>query len=76
MRTIVIRLPGADLAAEMAAMRTWLDERRYEPSKFTCAQEGADTIISVDFDDHAEAQAFKGRFDAKRREPEWGTGAT
>ena len=70
MHTIVIRLPGADLPAEMASMRTWLDEHRYEPSKFTCAQEGADTIISVDFDDDAEAQAFKGRFDAERREPE------
>ena len=62
MHTIV---PGADLAAEMAAMRTWLDERRCEPSKFTCAQEGSNTIISADFNDDAEARAFKYRFDSE-----------
>ena len=69
MRTIIIRLTGADLAAEMASMRTWLDERRYQPSKFMCAQEGADTIIRADFNDDGEAQAFKGRFDSEYREP-------
>jgi len=73
MRTIVIRLTGADLAVEMASMRTWLDEHRYQPSKFTCAQEGAETVISADFNDDAEAQAFKGRFDRARREPKRGT---
>jgi len=69
----MIRVTGADLAAEMASMRTWLDEHRCQPSKFTCAQEGADTVISADFNDDAEAQAFKGRFDSERREPERGT---
>ena len=73
MRTIVIRLTGADLAAEMAEMRNWLDEHRCEPAKFTCAQEGRSTVISADFNDDAEAQAFKGRFDRERREPERGT---
>ena len=68
MHTIVIRLTGADLAAEMASMRTWIDEHQYEPSKFTCAQEGAVTIISADFIDDTEARAFEGRFGSERRE--------
>lgn len=70
MHTIVIRLPGADLAAEMAEMRNWLDEHRCEPTKFTCAQEGRSTVISADFNGDAEARAFKDRFDSDRREPE------
>jgi len=62
MRTIVIRLTGADLAVEMASMRTWLDAHRYQPSKFTCAQEGADTVISADFNDDDRSSSLQGPF--------------
>jgi len=35
MRTIIMRVPAAELAAEMPEMRKWLDEHTCEPSRFT-----------------------------------------
>jgi hypothetical protein len=34
MRTVVTRMPAADLAEELAAMRRWLDKNAIEPLKF------------------------------------------
>jgi len=48
MRTIVIRVPAADLAAEMAAMRKWLDEDTCEPSSPDYASGLADVAQDVD----------------------------
>ena len=63
MRTVTIRLRAVDLATEMAAMRVWLDEYRYEPSKFTYDQRGDTVTVCVDFDKDEEAEAFRKRFD-------------
>ena len=70
MRTVMIRLRAVDLAAEMAAMRTWLDEYRYEPSKFTYDQLGDTVAVCVDFNKDEEAEAFRKRFDGHEPEPE------
>jgi hypothetical protein len=63
MRKILVRLPPADLATEMAEMREWLDQHNYEPAKFTCDRYGDLVVICVEFNNDAEADAFERRFD-------------
>jgi hypothetical protein len=67
MRTITLRLPAADFSAAMAIMREWLDQNRCEPSKFTYDQESEAVVLSVDFPDDQQAEAFAKRFDDTRR---------
>ncbi len=63
MRTIVIRVPAADLAAEMAAMRKWLDEDTCEPSRFTSRRHGSVLTVCVEFNKDRDGEAFKAHFD-------------
>jgi hypothetical protein len=49
----------------MAAMRIWLDEQRFEPSRFTYSEEGNDILIDVSFKAAVEAAAFAGRFNGE-----------
>jgi hypothetical protein len=63
MRTVVIGLRTVDLATEMAAMRAWLDEYRYEPSKFTLDKFGDSVAVCIEFSKDEQAEAFKKRFD-------------
>jgi hypothetical protein len=65
MRTVKIRMRGADLSREMAAMREWLDRNRYEPTRFDCDQHGSNVVVSVDFILDEAAAAFAGRFVAE-----------
>jgi hypothetical protein len=58
MRTVETRLRPQELSQTMAAMRMWLDERRFEPSSFTCHDCGAGVLIRVDFKIAEEADAF------------------
>ena len=69
MRTVTVRLNAVDLSAEMAAMRAWLDDNRYEPSRFTCERYGEMTVVCVDFEQDAQAEAFTERFEAQN--PLW-----
>ena len=62
MATVMIRMPAADLSNQMAAMREWLNERRYEPSRFACDRYGSIFAVCVDFSKDEEAEAFKDRF--------------
>ena len=62
MTTVLIRVPAGELSEKMAAMREWLNERRYEPSKFTCDRYGSIFAVCVDFSNDAEGEAFKNRF--------------
>ena len=62
MRTVMIRLRSGELSERMAAMRIWLDERRFEPSSFTCHDGEADVLLRVDFKVADEAAAFARRF--------------
>jgi hypothetical protein len=58
MRTVEMRLEPQELSGTMAAMRMWLDERRFEPSSFTCHDCGAGVLVRVDFKVAEEADAF------------------
>lgn len=58
MRTVEMRLESQELSGTMAAMRIWLDERRFEPSSFTCNDFGGGVLVRVDFKVAAEADAF------------------
>lgn len=82
MRTVEIRLQQpTDLSDGMAAMRVWLDERRFEPSGFRCHDSDTGVTMRVDFTVGSEAEAFAARFGgcvsaglaadaAQRRSPE------
>ena len=62
MRTVEMDLLGHELCETMAAMRIWLDERRFEPSVFWCNESGMGVRVRVDFKVVREAQAFADRF--------------
>jgi hypothetical protein len=69
MRTVTVRLPAAGFSAAMADMREWLDQNRYEPSKFKYDQELEAVVLSVEFLDDKQGEEFTRRFaqDAVRR---------
>jgi hypothetical protein len=58
MRSVEMRLRPQELSGTMAAMRIWLDERRFEPSSFTCNDFGDGVVVRVDFKVAEEADAF------------------
>jgi hypothetical protein len=62
MHTVEMRLQRNELSGLMAAMRTWLDERRFEPSSFSFHDSGTGVIVRIDFKVAAEADAFARRF--------------
>jgi hypothetical protein len=62
MRTITVRVRAVDFAELITAMRTWLDEHRFEPSMFKYSEDGNDLLIDVSFEVADEATAFSARF--------------
>jgi hypothetical protein len=62
MRSITIRVCAVDFAERMSAMRLWLDDHRFEPSRFTYSEDGNDVLIDVDFKIATEAAAFSAQF--------------
>ncbi len=62
MRTVIVPLKPSELSTQMAAMRVWLDERRVEPSSFSCRDGGAGVVVRVDFKVADEADAFARHF--------------
>jgi len=71
MRIVTVRLPTVEFSAAMADMREWLDQTRSEPSKFKYDQEREAVVVSVEFLDDEQGEAFARRFD--RKEPDWPT---
>ena len=69
MRTITVRLPAAEFSAAMGLMREWLDQNRCEPSKFKYDQEREAVVLSVEFPNDQQAEAFAKRFDDTWRHP-------
>ena len=67
MRTITIRVPAADLGAEMAAMRKWLDDRPCEPSRFTSRRHGNVLTVCAEFNKDHDGEAFKAHFEREIR---------
>jgi hypothetical protein len=68
MRTAKITLRGADFAQTMQAMRAWLDQNFLEPTRFTYKQNREIIVVSVDFPEDHQAEAFQSRFDSQQRE--------
>ena len=65
MHTVTIRLRPGELSVRMAAMRIWLDERRFEPSSFSCHDGEAHVLLRVEFKVPDEAATFARQFDGK-----------
>jgi hypothetical protein len=65
MRTVTVRLSAARFSAALAAMREWLDRNRYEPTKFNYDQDDEAVVLSVEFPDDQEGEAFASRFDGQ-----------
>jgi hypothetical protein len=68
MRTATITLRGADFAQKMSEMRTWLDQQLFEPIRFIYKQDREIIVISVDFPEGHQAEAFQSRFAGRQRE--------
>jgi hypothetical protein len=67
MRTATITLNEADFAKKMSEMRVWLDRHSFEPTRFTYKQDREIIVISVDFKENREAEAFQSQFDGQQR---------
>jgi hypothetical protein len=65
MWTVILPLKSSELSTQMAAMRIWLDERRFEPSSFSCRDNNAAVIVRVDFKVADEAHAFARQFNGQ-----------
>jgi len=68
MRTATITLRGADFAKKMSEMRIWLDRHSFDPTKFTYKQDREIIVITVDFPENHQAEAFQSRFASQQRE--------
>jgi len=60
-----VRVQQGELSRKMSEMRIWLDERRFEPSTFSCHDESCGVLVSVEFRIAQEAEAFAERFDGR-----------
>ena len=68
MRTATITLRGAEFAQKMSEMRAWLDRHSFEPTRFTYKQDREIILITVDFKENYQAEAFQSRFDGHQHE--------
>ena len=68
MRTAKVTLRGAEFAQKMSEMRSWLDQNLFQPSRFTYQQDREIIVITVDFQENHQAEAFQSRFDGQQRE--------
>lgn len=62
MRIVEIDLVADELFDQMAAMRMWLDRRRWEPSIFSCRENGASVLLRIEFKVPQEGEEFARRF--------------
>ena len=62
MRTVEIHLEAGELCEQMAAMRVWLDDRRWEPSTFSCHEGGPGVLLRIELKVAQEGEAFARRF--------------
>jgi hypothetical protein len=62
MHTVEVLLNPPDLSEEMSAMRAWLDQRGYEPSRFSSRELKGKILLSASFEAREAAEAFANRF--------------
>ena len=68
MRSATITLRGADFAKKMSEMRLWHDRHSFAPTRFTYKQDREIIVITVDFKENHQAEAFQSRFNGQQRE--------
>ncbi len=69
MHSVEMNLRRSELSAAMAEMRMWLDERRFEPSVFSCRDANSGFVVRVEFKVTCEAKAFADRFSGRMHIP-------
>jgi len=69
MLTVEIRFATGELREQMAAMRIWLDERRWEPSSFSSHDDGRRIRLQIAFKIAGEGEAFARRFGGRLNRP-------
>jgi hypothetical protein len=69
MLTVEIRFATGELREQMAAMRIWLDERRWEPSVFSSRDDGRGVRVHIAFKNSGEGEAFARRFGGRLNDP-------
>jgi hypothetical protein len=62
MSAVEIRLSPRALSREMGAMRAWLDQHRFELSRFSCYDEASEVLVCLKFQLTYQAEAFASRF--------------
>jgi hypothetical protein len=69
MRAVEIRLPPSELSKQMAAMRVWLDEYRFESSSFACRDSEYGVLVCLEFKIARQADEFAKRFGGRASGP-------
>ena len=69
MRAVEIRLAPSELPKQMAAMRTWLDRHRVEPSSFACRDSEYGVLVCLEFRIARQADEFAERFGGRADGP-------
>jgi hypothetical protein len=70
MSAVEIRLNQSELSREMAAMRVWLDEHRFEAFRFSCHDNDDGMLVFLEFKLAHQARAFAERFGGRADDEE------
>ena len=62
MYAVDIRVNAGELSWKMSEMRMWLDAFHFEPSTFSCHDLSSGMLVSVNFREPRQAEAFAERF--------------
>jgi hypothetical protein len=62
MSAVEIRVSPRELSREMGTMRAWLDQHRFELSRFSCRDEEDEVLVCLEFQLTHQAHAFASRF--------------
>ena len=63
MRSVTVRICGAEFFSTMTAIAEWLDGNLYKPTRYKYDHDEDAVLVTVDFQAEAAAKAFAMRFD-------------
>ena len=69
MRAVEICLAPSELPKQMGAMRIWLDQHRFEPSRFACRDSEYGVLVCLEFRIARQADEFAVRFGGRAEGP-------
>ena len=67
MRSVTVRICGAEFFSTMTAIAEWLDTNRYKPTRYKYDHDEDAVLVTVDFPAEVAAEAFAMRFDGVYR---------